>query len=177
MRKKYMFVPIILMASIFIPACTLFADEHASQSITSTSMQAPHVETSFDIGAIFDPNEVQIKYISFVPTVGRNEAITTAKNWLHAGYNIATEKLPSDATVGLYSGPIRQADGRYEGKANEIEAWIVVIKGLPAMGSSGPPPTSGIKAFNIEWQADIALDALRGEILFAGIDGKQIPIQ
>ena len=141
---------------------------------TCSSAATPQIEPSTDIGATFPPHEVQIKYASLAPVITRSEAIATAKNWLHDGFNFATDNLPAEATVVLYSGPIEPPNTRPTGVvASDVPAWIVVIKGFPPIGSVGPfDPNNPNFTVQVTSQANVAIDATTGKILYATISGK-----
>jgi len=145
-----------------------------NQISNSISTSIPQSETSTDIGAQFPEDKVQIKYSSFAPKITRSEAIAIARNWLNTGFNVDTENLPVDATVALFSGDVLQTNTRSASVASDLPAWIVVIKQVPFLGSMGPPdPNNPNFTVPISTQANVAIDATTGEILFAITSGKE----
>jgi hypothetical protein len=149
--------------------------ETALPAGTASSVQ-PLAEPSREIGAKFPPDEVKIQYIGFSPPVTLLEAMAIAKNWLSTGFNIAVDDLPVDATMALYSGPVRPPDARPSGQTVEgVEVWIVVIKELPLIGSVGPP-NQNQPAFGTASQANIAIDATTRRILYGVTSGERVPL-
>jgi hypothetical protein len=160
-----------------VPSCTLTSPNKSpalSEQITP-SLSISQTETSVDIGAIFEKDHSQIKYVSLAPVVTRSEAIAIAENELRP-FNFDTKIFPADATVALYSGDVQQANRR---SASDVPAWIVVLKEVPFVGSAGPPdpnmPNFTIKAIS---QLNIAIDATTSEVLYGVITSKveRIPI-
>ena len=137
----------------------------------SASSSTPEIETSVDIGALFDKSRFQLKYVSFSPVLTRDEAISIAKNRLSEGMGWDTDNLPADATVTLFSGQIFKTDAREAGTANDLKAWIVVIKNVPFVGSGGPAPLPDETKFAVpsSFQYNVVIDATTGDVLNGGI--------
>jgi hypothetical protein len=147
------------------------------------SISTTQSEPSMDIGAVFPifsaSHGMQVKYVSFSPVISRSEAIVTARNWLTKGFNIFAENYPVDSTVGLISGDNEVNSTHYESIGTDVKAWIVVIIDLPSMGSVGPPLLlDHPEKINMMCQANVAINALTGQLIYAGITGKEqrIPV-
>ena len=160
---------VLILCLIFVGTGTGFAILHIA---TSTDAATPQVEPSVDIGVLFSPEEAQITYSPFAPTISRGEAIKIAKNWLYTGHHMSSDNLPVDSTVALYSGTVARTLTREPYAVSDMPVWIVVIKELPTSFSKPAGAT-----FNFAAQADVVIDAANGDVLNARIIGKQIPAE
>jgi hypothetical protein len=143
-----------LLILIIISSCSV--QNQATQTVkpssiittTPVSTQVPQIETTKDLAVPLPSNQYQLKNASFSPLFPRNEAIAVAKNWLYTTYKLTADNSILVTTVALFSGPVGiPTDPPSKNPVSDVQVWVVLIKGLPNIGSGGPPPKYPTKWF------------------------------